>query len=1085
MTAKRWHYTVVNRLIGGAITHIRLTGTIDEGFNPEIMLGDVRGHVLLDCGRVERISSFGVRKWMEFTRAVPPSVHGIYLLHLPPFFVDQLNMVEGFAGVATVLSFLAPYTCPTCNEDRTRLVDARADRDVIMSGQAPAHNCPVCGSQLQFADLPSEFFDYVRAVSPGPLDSAVERYLQFLKPTLPPDVGHNVKVVEGDISFIRFGTALKKDMNVRRLAAGLEGRVVFDFSAVAEVEEGAEPRLGQVVTAASDGASLYLWKVPPVVLRALAEIPEPRFKIATLFLPGECRSCGNKMPQRVDAPRFVAAGEADEEILLDCPICGGIARMPLLKELQPFVASVAAEGPFEDFASLEPKALSHYFSQSSAGSTPSRPGAQAPNTEAANKLQVIRRLGQGGMAEVFLAKQQGLKGFEKYVVIKKVLESFANSPEFVEMLFAEARANARLNHPNIVQTYDVGMMNGSAYIAMEYVRGPDVKKLLQAVRRTKQFMPVEIALRIIADTAAGLHYAHSYVDPSGKPHPMVHRDVSPHNILISLDGVVKLSDFGIAKVQGEGDATQAGTFKGKIGYVSPEAVSGMPLDGRNDVFALGVTLFELLTGQLPFRKDSEAATLRAIVHEQPPSPATINPTVVPDVAAVVSRALEKNVGRRTPSAGQLRNEIEALMGRLGMTATAFTVAQYARQFFPEYANSMDAGGNSATAVKVPETVAPPPSAPAEANGPSEDSVPVLDMLDELLEGGAPDESRTMSGVTPSGLKAVPPTPSPRAAPPVAPPRAAPPVQKPAAAAQPARAPAPQALRGQNLTPVAAARPQPAAAPLPQPKPPEQQARPAQARAPQSGQHAPVASAPRPQSGSHPPVPAAAVRPPQSGSHPPVPPAAARPPQPAPQPAPQPPPPAPAPAAVAAPAVPVTTPATPSAPKSRKKTAIALSAVGGILLIAAGGFAMFTGKKTVEVLNLEADETLFIGGLKADPSNLTSLGTAAQIVAVARDGRLNRFGNAPVDTRLDTKALISAPAGFDNSPDNQAQVQVITSQQGCIVMLEGEQNGQRTPASLKFAAGKQTRLDVACQGRQLWSTELLAIPGQNLVVSATP
>jgi eukaryotic-like serine/threonine-protein kinase len=259
--------------------------------------------------------------------------------------------------------------------------------------------------------------------------------------------------------------------------------------------------------------------------------------------------------------------------------------------------------------------------------------------------------------------------------MKKILQQFAENPEFVDMLFAEARANARLTHPNVVQTFDVGVTDGVAYILMEYVRGPDLKRLMNELRRKGLALPMEHALKIVAETAAGLHYAHSYVDPAGNAHPVVHRDVSPHNILISLDGAIKLSDFGIAKVQGE-DHTQAGVLKGKISYISPEAAAGRPLDARNDVFALGVVLFELLTGQLPFRRDHDAATLNAIVREPAPVPSQLKPSIPQDVSDLILRALVKDPARRTPSAAAMREEIEAVMAHHRLNSSPAAVAQF-------------------------------------------------------------------------------------------------------------------------------------------------------------------------------------------------------------------------------------------------------------------------------------------------------------------------------------------------------------------------------------------------------------------------
>jgi serine/threonine protein kinase len=280
------------------------------------------------------------------------------------------------------------------------------------------------------------------------------------------------------------------------------------------------------------------------------------------------------------------------------------------------------------------------------------------------------------MAEVFLARQEGLKGFEKYVVVKKILNGYAESADFIEMLFAEARANARLTHPNIVQTYDVGVMDGVAYITLEYVRGPDLRRLLTELRKAHLWLPLAHALRITADTASALHYAHSYVDPTGLPHPVVHRDVSPQNILVSLDGSVKLSDFGIAKVQGEAGYTKPGVLKGKISYCSPEAIREQPLDARNDVFSLGVVLFELVTGQLPFKRGTDVATLRAVLADPPPIPCDVSPTLPRDVSALVLRALEKQPQDRFRSANEMREEVEAAMVRHGLRSSATSISSF-------------------------------------------------------------------------------------------------------------------------------------------------------------------------------------------------------------------------------------------------------------------------------------------------------------------------------------------------------------------------------------------------------------------------
>ncbi|HEX8820078.1 MAG TPA: serine/threonine-protein kinase, partial [Archangium sp.] len=670
----------ISRVRVGTINHVRIAGIIDETFPLTSSSPDLSGLLVVDLGQVERISSFGVRRWIEFASKLPPGGISLYVVNAPPVMVDQLNMVEGFSGVARVLSVLAPYTCRACGEDRLRLVDLQAEAPVIAEGRAPEHSCPVCAGKLEFADLPSEFFDHASRQQFGTVDPVVMRYLRVSTPSAPAALTTHLKIVQDDITYISLASELKGDLNVRRLASGLEGRIAFDFSHVTKVEPEAIPKLEQVLATAAQGAKeVVLCRVPPAVLNALARFTRPlTAKVGTLWLPCECRNCGHEHQQRSLASEYLAKLRANASPERECPICGGAARLPSIPQLLPLLSrSTLVDRPMDDIEALEPRALSQYLFGSTNVDPTANKGTSSDisNSIGAPKLQIIRRLGQGGMAEVFLAKQVGVKGFEKFVVMKKILPQFAENAEFVDMLFAEARANARLTHPNVVQTFDVGMSDGVAYILMEYIRGPDLKKLMNELRRKGMALPLEHALRIVAETAAGLHYAHAYVDPAGVPHPVVHRDVSPHNVLISLDGAIKLSDFGIAKVQGE-ENTQAGVLKGKISYISPEAAAGRPLDARNDVFALGVVLFELLTGTLPFKRDHDAATLNAIVREPAPVPSQLKPTIPQDVSDLILRALVKDPARRTPSAAALREEIEAVMAHHRLNSSPAAVAQF-------------------------------------------------------------------------------------------------------------------------------------------------------------------------------------------------------------------------------------------------------------------------------------------------------------------------------------------------------------------------------------------------------------------------
>ena len=221
-----------------------------------------------------------------------------------------------------------------------------------------------------------------------------------------------------------------------------------------------------------------------------------------------------------------------------------------------------------------------------------------------------RRLARGGMAEVFLARLIGVEGFERRVAIKRILPHLSESDEFRAMFLDEARLAAQLTHPNIVHIYDFGKADDYYFIAMEYVDGVDIGRL---IRRAKERpVPFEVAARIFADVCAGLHFAHNASDPMGRKLDVVHRDVTPQNVLVSWDGVVKLVDFGIAKAAFAAGRTRPGVVKGKYAYMSPEQVEGRSLDGRSDLFAAGICLYELVTGVPLFRRDDVTASMREI-----------------------------------------------------------------------------------------------------------------------------------------------------------------------------------------------------------------------------------------------------------------------------------------------------------------------------------------------------------------------------------------------------------------------------------------------------------------------------------------
>ncbi|HLK99636.1 MAG TPA: serine/threonine-protein kinase, partial [Myxococcaceae bacterium] len=218
-------------------------------------------------------------------------------------------------------------------------------------------------------------------------------------------------------------------------------------------------------------------------------------------------------------------------------------------------------------------------------------------TQQLGKYQLIRKLATGGMAEVFLAKAAGPMGFEKTLVVKRILPHLAEDPAFVEMFLSEAKLAAQLNHPNIVQIFDFGEADDAYFLAMEFIDGPNLRVLLKRASQQGVALPPAVCARLIATACEGLAFAHDFADPgTGELLGLIHRDISPDNVLVSRQGAVKVVDFGIAKAAGQSHKTRSGVIKGKLSYMPPEQLRAKQLDRRADVYALGVVLYELLTG---------------------------------------------------------------------------------------------------------------------------------------------------------------------------------------------------------------------------------------------------------------------------------------------------------------------------------------------------------------------------------------------------------------------------------------------------------------------------------------------------------
>lgn len=279
-----------------------------------------------------------------------------------------------------------------------------------------------------------------------------------------------------------------------------------------------------------------------------------------------------------------------------------------------------------------------------------------PGTQLA-QYRIIRRIGAGGMAEVFLAQQTGVAGFSRQVAIKTIIAAGA-SQESMGLFLDEARVASNLAHANIVQTLDLGLESDTLFIAMEYVPGPPLSRVIKELKDRGRLLPPHLVAYIGAKMANALDFAHRRVTTAqGQPLALVHRDISPQNILVSRSGIVKLMDFGVARASIQMHKTKTGQVRGKAAYMAPEQVRAQALDGRTDMFALGLVLYEMLTAYRPFQRNNEIASMRAIIGEDVPPLADRNPDVPPELAAAVMRCLRRPPDERYAHCGELEDAL--------------------------------------------------------------------------------------------------------------------------------------------------------------------------------------------------------------------------------------------------------------------------------------------------------------------------------------------------------------------------------------------------------------------------------------------
>jgi eukaryotic-like serine/threonine-protein kinase len=295
-------------------------------------------------------------------------------------------------------------------------------------------------------------------------------------------------------------------------------------------------------------------------------------------------------------------------------------------------------------------------------------------SEAAQRYRVLEKLESGGMAEVFRAESQGLQGFRKQVAIKRVLPHLSEKKKFISLFLDEARLSAQLSHSNCVQVFDIGVGDQAYFIVMEFVDGANLKSLAESVMKQGTGFSVAAAVFIAHEICKGLSYAHELTDQDGIPLQLVHRDISPPNVLVTKYGEVKIVDFGLAKASSQLEKSEPGVIKGKFAYLAPEAVTGGDVDSRADIFAVGIILWELLASQRLFLGDSDYQTIKNVDAAQVPSISQINPKVPPELERIVNKTLAKDPDQRYLTARELGQALSTFLFTLAEPVSDYDIA---------------------------------------------------------------------------------------------------------------------------------------------------------------------------------------------------------------------------------------------------------------------------------------------------------------------------------------------------------------------------------------------------------------------------
>ncbi|CAN5128900.1 hypothetical protein BH11MYX1_BH11MYX1_45850 [soil metagenome] len=673
-----------------AVAIVDISGLVDENFTGFGKFESYTKVVVIDASKIVRMTSFGVRQWLKAMDAMPKTVTDLYLLGCPTFFVDQLNMVLNFGGAAQILTVVAPYTCASCGQDSGEIVDVMFERAVLANGSAPEKTCSRCSAKLEFDETPESYFSFVSKYAAATIDPAAAQLLALrglyvaaidAPNERPPRI---IKLVRGSVTYFRISGTIGATFRARPFLVGAEGEIVLDLADVVRFDPASQREWRRLLKSLSTHVTaITLVDVSDSFLAVAGDSVTTARNISvwSTLVPYVCSGCQRESRESQRLQLMEWPPTFPDQV---CSTCG--ATMVSTFSVEPWLPlrKAGTESPPASTKLIEQRAevLSRELTDANvAQAGENATVALSTDDTILGKYKIVRRLSAGGMAEVFLAKQIGIGGFEKPVALKRIQRQLLERRHLaIDMFLNEAKIAGRLIHPNIVQVLDVGEVAGALYLAMEYVRGKDLRDVTKQLQSTGAILPLGEICFIIREVAQALHHAYWSTDMSGARLSVVHRDVSPHNIIVSFEGAVKLLDFGVA-MSSVTEQTES-MVVGKWQYMSPEHTTNQSLDHRSDLFSLGIVLYLLCANVLPFTGVNQRDIVRKIrAGEYTPIEQHVQ-NVPEGIKVLIAQMLAPNPEDRPQTGNEVAAVLTEIARSYGLERSPADVARFLAEMFP-------------------------------------------------------------------------------------------------------------------------------------------------------------------------------------------------------------------------------------------------------------------------------------------------------------------------------------------------------------------------------------------------------------------